>query len=103
MELRTGLNKLNEFRIPRCVVASKMHTKQLHVFSDASEKAHAAVVYLRTEDADQIIRVSLLAAKTRVAPVKQLSMPRLELCAAQLGATLLNTMRHILDIHDVFA
>ena len=30
-------------------------------------------------------------------------MPRLELCAAQLGATLLNTMRHILDIHDVFA
>ena len=103
MELRTGLDKLNEFRIPRCVVPSQMHTKQLHVFCDASEKAYAAVVYLRTEDADQIIRVSLLTAKTRVSPVKQLSMPRLELCAAQLGATLLNTMRHILDIHDVFA
>ena len=103
MDLRTGLDKLNELRIPRCVVPSQMHTEQLHVFCDASEKAYAAVVYLHTEDADQNMRVSLLTAKTRVSPVKQLSMPRLELCAAQLGATLLNTMRHILDIHDVFA
>ena len=71
MELRTGLDKLNEFRIPRCVVPSQMHTKQLHVFCDASEKAYAAVVYLRTDDADQNIRVSLLTAETRVSPVKQ--------------------------------
>ena len=89
--------------IPRCVVPSQIHTKQRHFFYESYKKAFAAVVYLLTGNANHKIRVSLLTAKTRVSPVKQLSMPRLELCAAQLGTLLLNTMRHILDIHLVFA
>ena len=103
IELRTGMKDLNKLQITRCVIPSKQHVQQLHVFCDASEKGYAAAVYVRTEDLDKNIQVSFLTAKTRVAPVKQLSMPRLELCAAQLGATLLHTMSQILNIHDIYA
>jgi hypothetical protein len=58
---------------------------ELHGFSDASNKAFAAVVYLRTEHANGDIEINLVAFKTRVASIKRQSIPRLEL----LGATIL--------------
>ena len=77
MELLPNWNKLNEFRIRRCVVPSQIHTQSLHVFCYASEKTFAALVYLRTEGADQSVRASVLTAKTTVEPVKQLDMQHL--------------------------
>lgn len=55
---------------------------QLHGtgFCDASENAYAGVVYLRTGD----VEVSLVSSKTQVAPIKRLTIPRLELCGAYL-------------------
>ena len=103
MELLPNLNKLNEFRIRRCVVPSQIHTQSLQVYCYASEKTYAALVYLRTEDADQSIRASVLTSKTIGAPVKQLYMQHLELRTAQLGATILNTMRQSLNIPGVSA
>jgi hypothetical protein len=58
---------------------------ELHGFSDASNKAFAAVVYLRTEHTNGDIEINLVASKTRGAPIKRQSTPRLEL----LGATIL--------------
>jgi hypothetical protein len=58
---------------------------KLHGFSDASNKAFAAVVYLRTEHANGDIEINLVVSKIRVAPIKRQSIPRLEL----LGATIL--------------
>ncbi|XP_011143991.2 uncharacterized protein LOC105185859 [Harpegnathos saltator] len=55
---------------------------ELHGFADASELPYAAVLYLRTALDD--VRVSLLCVRTRVAPLRQVSLPRLELCAATL-------------------
>ena len=103
IELREELKLLNDLEIPRCVIPTTEHEKHLHVFCDASEKAYAAVVYVRTETTDGGVHVWLLTSKTRVAPVKQLSTPRLELCAAQLGANLVHNLSVSLQIHNVFA
>ena len=60
---------------------------EVHGFADASERAYAAVLYLRIKDKDSWQTI-LLTAKTKVAPIKQVTLPRLELCAAALLARL---------------
>ena len=67
---------------------------QLHGFSDASQDAYAGVVYLRMQDADGGVHVALVSSKTKVAPIKHLSIPRLELCGAQL----LSHVKRILNL-----
>ena len=69
IKLREELKLLNDLEIPRCVIPTTEHEKQLHIFCDASEKAYAAVVYVRTETTDGDVQVWLLTSKTRVAPV----------------------------------
>lgn len=63
---------------------------QLHGFSDGSEAGYGAAVYVRMLSADGNVSVSLLIAKSRVAPLKRISVPRLELCGAHLLTELLN-------------
>ena len=53
---------------------------QLHRFSDSSEFAYAGVVYLKGVDDHGRSHISLVIAKTKVAPIKRLTLPRLELC-----------------------
>ncbi|XP_055527372.1 uncharacterized protein LOC129719987 [Wyeomyia smithii] len=79
---------LNELRIPRCVIASAAASVQIHCFSDASERAYGGCVYVRSMDANQLVTVKLLTAKSKVAPLKTQSLPRLELCGARLVAEL---------------
>ena len=67
-----------------------------HVFCDASERAYAACIYVRTVT-ERSIKVKLLVAKTRVAPLNGLSISRLELCAALLGATLVEAVKEALS------
>jgi len=62
---------------------------ELHAFSDASGKTYAAAVYLRGLSPSGDWMSSLLVAKTKVAPLKLTSIPRLELCGALLAARLL--------------
>ena len=57
----------------------------LHAFGDSSEKAYGAVIYARCENDNNEISVRLVASKSRVAPVKTVSIPRLELMAAVLS------------------
>ena len=57
---------------------------ELHGFSDASEHAYAGIVYLRVFDSDGNVHVSLVMSKTKVAPIKCLTIPCLELCGAHL-------------------
>ena len=71
---------------------------ELHGFSDASEQAYSAAVYLRMECTDGSIQVGLVSSKTKVAPIKRLTITRLELCGAQLLAQLLHHVRIVLDV-----
>ena len=78
---------------------------QLHGFCDASEDAYAGVVYLRGEDTYGNVHISLVLAKTKVSPIKRLTIPRLELCGAHLLSRLLYHVTKIyqLPIAKVYA
>jgi len=96
---RNQLPILAEVKIPRCYFAEEATlTTELHGFSDASEAAYAAVVYLRATYLVHEPTCRLVIAKTKVAPVKTISVPRLELCGASLLSKLLTTVRTSLNI-----
>ncbi|GFR65140.1 Pro-Pol polyprotein [Elysia marginata] len=101
-----GLNCLPEWKIPRCFVSeswSGADEVQLFIFCDASEKAYACCAYLRVNERDNF-RVSLIMSKTRVAPLKNISLPRLELLGAVLGARVVQFLLSALQLpsHTVY-
>ncbi|ETN60411.1 hypothetical protein AND_007967 [Anopheles darlingi] len=81
------LEALKGLTVPRCIKLPAAEGIRLHTFVDASEDAFAACVYA-SSTANAQRYVQLIAAKARVAPVAQLSIPRLELQAAVLGTRL---------------
>lgn len=93
---RDNLSQISKFKIPRW-----MNTRlddlsvELHGFCDASISAYAAVVYTRIIDFNSKVHVNLVTCRTKVAPVKQISVPRLEL----MGATLLSEL--IIEVAEV--
>ncbi|XP_073950941.1 uncharacterized protein [Choristoneura fumiferana] len=98
-EYRENLSELTKFRLKRWVWCSSDATLvELHGFCDASNSAYAAVVYIRVIDAEGKVHVSLITAKTRVAPIKQISIPRLELSGAVLLAKLLDEVSKVLKV-----
>jgi len=86
---------LEALRIPRWLV-TETDDWEIHGFADAFIRAYAAVVYLRAEKEDDQVQVTLVAAKTKVAPLKQVSFPRLELSAATLLTILVANIHRIL-------
>ncbi|KAJ8866164.1 hypothetical protein PR048_033688 [Dryococelus australis] len=72
---------------------------ELHGFAGASERAYTAVVYLRSSDSDGNVNMRLIMAKSRVAPLKQVLLPQLELCGAHLLAKLMHYCHAFLTQH----
>ena len=92
------LNTLNDLRIQRCYFKSteKPMKIQLHGFSDASI-AYAAVIYMRSLYESGNIEVRLVASKSKVAPLKGQTIPRLELLGANILARLIATVQGCLS------
>ncbi|CAL8069059.1 unnamed protein product [Orchesella dallaii] len=90
------LHILEALRIPRCITFGKESEdcQELHIFVDASKKAYAACAFMRVE-CEEGVKVNLLLAKTRVAPLKTLTIPRLELLSCTIGARLANSIREM--------
>ncbi|UYV74002.1 hypothetical protein LAZ67_11001790 [Cordylochernes scorpioides] len=94
------INQLNKISIPRYIPCrNSFLTLELHGFCDSSEKAYAAVICVKFCKHDGSIDISLIASKTKVAPIKALSLPRLELCSALLLANLFVAVKESLSLH----
>ncbi|XP_050065661.1 uncharacterized protein LOC126554646 [Aphis gossypii] len=80
------LEQLKELSIPRKAIPERTEIIDVHGFCDASEKAYGACIYIRTQSSDGEWYSRLLCAKTRVAPLKGSTIPRLEFNGALLLA-----------------
>ena len=79
------IKQLPHFTITRSYFTTTFdtHSVELHLFADASVKAYGSVVFLLLQQ-----QTSFVMAKSRVAPLKQCTLPRLELMAALVAARL---------------
>ena len=79
------LENLNKVRVPRCLRwgrEEQVVSFTLHTFVDASQSAYGAVVYAKHIYHSGGTSCRLIAAKTRISPLKSMSIPRLELMSA---------------------
>jgi len=97
-EFKSELPLLRDLRITRYASCLSPELIEIHGFSDASETAYGACVYLRTVDTQGKVFVHLLCAKTKVSPLKPLTIPKLELNAAVVLARLVKKVTESLDI-----
>ena len=99
MRWKSELSALSSKCIPRCYFPKEAN------ISDASENAYAGIIYLRMVDSVGNVHTSLVMSKTKVSPIKRLSIPRLELCGAQVLARLLQHVKEVLQLplSDIFA
>ncbi|XP_033212356.1 uncharacterized protein LOC117169955 [Belonocnema kinseyi] len=95
---RETLSDLNDIRICRRVISGDYTDLQLHGFYDASEKAYGACIYIRATFHSGESSVRLLCANSRRAPLKQRTLPSLELCAALLLAELFQKVTKSLKV-----
>ena len=91
---------ISEFKIDRCYfrVRGSVLKIQLHLFCDASESAYGTIAYLRYSFKTGEHKCTFVMAKSKLAPIKTLTLPRLELSAALTAARLSKLVLHELDL-----
>jgi len=96
------LYMLSTIKISRWIgiIPNSLKNLSIHVFCDASQDAYARSIFSRVEDINDI-SVQLIQSKSRVSPVKKLSIPRLELLAATIGARLFATVRDSIEKNNI--
>ncbi|UYV71063.1 hypothetical protein LAZ67_8001573 [Cordylochernes scorpioides] len=96
------LKHLPNIEIPRwlCFKDSYVEKTTLHIFCDASQFAYATCIFLRIEKEDRV-DIQLIQARTRVAPLKKLTIPRLELLACLIGARLAANVIQDLEFEEI--
>lgn len=95
------LPKLSAFTVSHCLKPAgfgQVRSSQLHHFSDASEAAYSSASYLRLVNDESKVHCSFLFGKSRVAPLKAVSIPRLELSAATVSVRQDRMLKRELDI-----
>ncbi|XP_026747883.1 uncharacterized protein LOC113508909 [Trichoplusia ni] len=100
LTIREDFEEVKEVKIDRWLgtLRSEVDKIEIHGFSDASTRAYAAVAYVRIKMQDGSVSTKLQAAKTRVAPLRTVSLPRLELCGALLLSRLLKQIQQAMRI-----
>ena len=101
---RSELPVLEKLTVPRCHRPSKfgeIKTVEFHHFSDASQNGYGQCSYLRLTDSRDRIHCSFAMGKTRVAPLKPVTIPRLELTAAVVASKIGCVLRKELECKEV--
>ncbi|XP_034944084.1 uncharacterized protein [Chelonus insularis] len=102
--IREEFTQLYEISLPRWIHTTRHSTVEIHGFSDASQLAMAAAIYLKINSPSTGPKITLICAETKVAPIKQITIPRLELTAALILAKLTKYVRatlHRVNIHSI--
>ena len=95
------LPKLSSFSISRCLIPAEcgqVVSSQLHHFSDASEDGYGSVSYLRLVNKEGDIYYAFLFGKSRVTPLKAVTIPRLELSAPTMSVRLDRMLKREIEI-----
>ena len=85
------LHQLATFSVSRCIKPvdfGDIKTAQIHHFSDASESGYGTVSYLRLTNDQGRVHCAFLLGKSRVAPLKLMTIPRMELAAAVVAVNI---------------
>ena len=96
-----SLRQVNIISAPRCMqkdIRGEILKTSLHGFGDSSGKAYCATIYIVHETSEGVYSTSV-SSKTRISPLKKLSIPRLELMAAKILTTQMDTVVKALDPH----
>ena len=103
---REGIKGLGELKIQRCYKESKHEILEssVHSFSDASEVGYGTCTYLRQVDVNGNVSVALVMGRSRVAPLKIITIPCLEVMAADLSTRFAGVVKEELDMknHDSY-
>lgn len=97
----TQLSHLELIKIPRWVGITSGAKLQLHGFADSSIQAYGCSIVLRAVQPNGCITCHLLASKSRVAPLKTVTIPRLELAAAELLSKLMFSVREAMELTTI--
>ncbi|GFY05670.1 uncharacterized protein TNCV_4403371 [Trichonephila clavipes] len=95
------LKYFKNIKIPRWLGVMEESNLSIHTFVDASKTAYAACIFLRSESNTGSVTVQLLQARSRITPMKTITIPRLELMAATIGARLFSSVKHALKISNI--
>ncbi|XP_018359711.1 PREDICTED: uncharacterized protein LOC108758964 [Trachymyrmex cornetzi] len=89
---------IDQISVDRKLLLEDHRDVQIHGFCDASNNGYGACLYVRSVGKHGDTAVRLLCAKSRVAPLKTVTIPRLELCGALLLARLYREIDNVLNI-----
>ena len=95
-----NLQEIAKMNVPRCLkpLGFKILSASLHHFADSSQRAHGAVTYIRLIDAEGNIHCNFLVSKAKLSPIKEMTIPRLELMAAVEAVKLDILIKRELDL-----
>ena len=85
-QLHQTIPTLSQIKINRKVICSNATNLQIHGFCDSSEGAYGACLYIRSTDSNNQTFCELLCSTSKVAPLKKLTIPRLEHHEARLSS-----------------
>lgn len=99
-----SIETIKIFEINRCyfpgLSLSSVELLEVHAFSDAFEKGYGSIVYLRVPKSQEEFHVSFVMSRTKVAPIKQVTLPWLELLGTLLSARLIHFVKSALHLPD---